>query len=364
MKKKILIIEDEQDIRQDLLKVLEYEGYEAIGAENGRVGVTLAKKHQPDLIICDIMMPELSGYGVLIELRRSPRTAAIPFIFLTARTARHDVQKGIQLGADAYLAKPFQIDVLLAAVATTLLQQDTDVSKHLETLRFNLAQTLPSGLQAPLTGILGFSGLLAQVGFEMLPEPGEIVQMQTAIYENALRLQRLIGNYLLYDELQLAEYDVERRERWQQRVPVLPKEIITAMAARKGQEFNRQTDVMLELVDAEIQASGEGLQKIAEELLDNALKFSETGMPVRVTTTLEGTRFTLRITDQGRGMTAEQIGNPGVPQPFENQQDEPPRLRLGLILARGLTQLCGGELAITSALNQGTTVTVVFNQNP
>jgi two-component system sensor histidine kinase/response regulator len=357
---KILVIEDEQDIRLHILKALEYEGFEPIGAENGRVGVTLAKKHLPALIICDIIMPELSGYGVLIELRRNPRTATIPFIFLTAKLMKQDFQKGIQLGADAYLTKPFEIDKLLTLVTTTLLKQDTDVSKQLETLRFNLAQTLPYQLQAPLTGIIGFSGLLAELGFEMLPEPGEMIEMQAYIYANALRLQRLIGNYLLYDELQLAEYDAERRQRWQQRVPVLPKAIISAIATRKAQEFNRQEDVSLELVDAEIQTSGEGLQKIAEELLDNALKFSEPGTPVRITTVLEGTRFTLRITDQGRGMTAEQIANPGVPQQFENQQDEPQRVGLGLILAHWLAQLCEGELTIESAPNQGTTVTVVF----
>jgi CheY-like chemotaxis protein len=92
--KKILVVEDAHSLRKDILEMLGFEGFEAIGAENGLVGVQKAREHLPDLIICDIMMPELDGYGVLEELRKDPVTATIPFIFLTARTDRMDMRRG------------------------------------------------------------------------------------------------------------------------------------------------------------------------------------------------------------------------------------------------------------------------------
>src|SRR5690606_34418328 len=101
--KKILVVEDEQSLRKDIIEMLSYEGFEVLGAENGRVGIEEARKHLPDLIICDIMMPELDGYAVLDELRKETRTAAIPFIFLTARTDKMDRRLGMEQGADDYL---------------------------------------------------------------------------------------------------------------------------------------------------------------------------------------------------------------------------------------------------------------------
>jgi EAL domain-containing protein (putative c-di-GMP-specific phosphodiesterase class I)/AmiR/NasT family two-component response regulator len=123
--KKILVIEDENLIRNNILELLEAEDFEPIGAENGSVGVYLARQHQPDLIICDVMMPDLDGYGVLTVLRQDPATAMIPFIFLTALTDRTDIRKGMELGADDYLPKPCTPDELLRAIATRLDKQAT-----------------------------------------------------------------------------------------------------------------------------------------------------------------------------------------------------------------------------------------------
>jgi CheY-like chemotaxis protein len=117
MMKKILVIEDELFIRENLIELLEIEGYEAMGAENGAVGVESAKEYQPDLILCDVMMPELDGYGVLQALRKEPLTAAIPFMFLTASADRNNLQQIRELGFNDYILKPFKVDKFLAAIA-------------------------------------------------------------------------------------------------------------------------------------------------------------------------------------------------------------------------------------------------------
>jgi len=118
--KKILLIEDNYEVRENTSEILSLANFNVLTAENGKVGVELAQKENPDLIICDIMMPELDGYGVLHILSKKPETARIPFIFLTAKTEKSDIRKGMALGADDYLTKPFDDTDLLNAIETRL----------------------------------------------------------------------------------------------------------------------------------------------------------------------------------------------------------------------------------------------------
>lgn len=120
---KILVIEDELTVREGIIDTLTAENFQAIGAENGHLGVQLAQQEIPALIICDIMMPLLNGYQVLTTLRSEPTTAIIPLIFLTAKVSQADRRQGMELGADDYLTKPFTIDALLKAVTVRLDKQ-------------------------------------------------------------------------------------------------------------------------------------------------------------------------------------------------------------------------------------------------
>lgn len=122
--KTILLIEDNNDIRESTAEILELSGYGILQAENGKTGVDIAVKHRPDLILCDIMMPELDGYGVLYLLNKNPETAAIPFIFLTAKAERLDLRKGMEMGADDYLTKPFDDVELLHAIECRLQKKE------------------------------------------------------------------------------------------------------------------------------------------------------------------------------------------------------------------------------------------------
>lgn len=118
--KKILIIEDNDDIREATAEMLDLAGYETHTAKNGKIGVDLANKVIPDVILCDIMMPELDGYGVLYLLQKNPKTVNIPFIFMTAKAERADMRKGMELGADDYLTKPFDDVELYNAIESRL----------------------------------------------------------------------------------------------------------------------------------------------------------------------------------------------------------------------------------------------------
>ncbi len=146
--KKILVIEDDTIMRENTAEILELAQYAVTTAPNGRVGATLAKEIKPDLIVCDIMMPELDGYGVLHILSKDPKTAAIPFIFLSAKAEKSEIRKGMELGADDYLTKPFEDTELLNAIESRLKKAELikkEFSRDIEGLKSFLEDA--SGLQ-------------------------------------------------------------------------------------------------------------------------------------------------------------------------------------------------------------------------
>jgi DNA-binding response OmpR family regulator len=121
---KLLIIEDDDDVRKNIVTLLEEENYNVFSASGGREGITLAKKEIPDLIISDILMPEVDGYQVLQQLSKNKVLRTVPFIFLTAKVEREDIRKGMQLGADDYLFKPFKSEELLSAIISRLSKRE------------------------------------------------------------------------------------------------------------------------------------------------------------------------------------------------------------------------------------------------
>lgn len=128
--KKILVIEDNTEIRENVDEILTLAGYEILTAENGKVGIELATKHIPDLVLCDIMMPVLDGYGVLHLFNKDPKLAAVPFIFVSAKASRDDFRKGMDMGADDYITKPFNQSELLSAIESRLKKTDVLKSEY------------------------------------------------------------------------------------------------------------------------------------------------------------------------------------------------------------------------------------------
>src|ERR1700761_4718047 len=128
--RKLLVIDDHDEIRENIAEILTLAGYEVFTAPNGKRGVETALKENPELIICDIMMPELDGYGVLHLLRKNEATVDTPFIFLTAKTERTDFRKGMEMGADDYITKPFEDIELLNAIEIRLKKYDVLQNKY------------------------------------------------------------------------------------------------------------------------------------------------------------------------------------------------------------------------------------------
>ena len=130
--KTILVVEDEAEALENLVMMLEMEGFRALAAPNGRAAIELAGREPPDLVLCDISMPELDGYGVLAALRANPETGATPFIFLTARGEKKDLRAGMNLGADDYLSKPAGAEDVLGAIRSRLARHDASARAALD----------------------------------------------------------------------------------------------------------------------------------------------------------------------------------------------------------------------------------------
>ncbi|NDJ62743.1 MAG: hybrid sensor histidine kinase/response regulator [Chloroflexi bacterium] len=361
-KKKILVVEDAQSLRKDILEMLSFEGFEVIGAENGKEGVEQAYKQLPNLIICDIMMPVMDGFQVLHELRKNPVMATVPFIFLTARTDRVDHRKGMNLGANDYLTKPFTVSELLATVHARLAQEAEWVStteNRLDELRGNIIRSLPHELRTPLNVILGFSDLLIADCHSM--DASRIEDMARHINDAGMRLYQLVENFLIYANLELAKADERRLDTLQNGYLANPAETVRTAARIKVHQLKRSDDLEMAVEDvAAVGVVEEYLKKIVEELVDNACKFSEEGHKVHVKAAAVDGRYVLAVRDEGRGMTPEQIRNVGAYMQFDRQLYEQQGNGLGLVISRRLAELHGGELVIESVLEQGTIVTVTL----
>src|SRR5436190_11116061 len=209
--KKILVIDDEEWLREMVQLALTQKGYDVIEAGNGARGIEVARKELPDLILCDVNMEKVDGYRTLSSLRNEPATASIPFILMTGLADNAGMRHGMELGADDYLAKPFTIDALYAAVEARLKKVQTvrqEAEKKLSDLRDNISLMLPHELRTPLNGILAYGEILRS-------EPGtlgaqEVAEMGQGIYDSGKRLERLIENFLIYAQIELLGSDPQK----------------------------------------------------------------------------------------------------------------------------------------------------------
>ncbi|MCC3408401.1 MAG: response regulator [Microcoleus sp. PH2017_10_PVI_O_A] len=356
---KILVIEDEESIRENILELLEAENFEGIGAINGQAGIKLAIAQIPDLILCDMMMPEVDGHGVLKALRSEPLTATIPFIFLTAKADKSDIRTGMELGADDYITKPCTPQELLKAIAIRLEKQKTiskQSQKKLDELRTNISMSIPHELRTPLNAILGFSELILSE-YHVLEEP-DILDMIGQINTSGHRLYRLIQNFLLYAELEMAATNPELLLEMRNSEFSCVKSLLSEKARQQAKQVNRTDDLQLNLQDASVAIDSMRLTKIVEELLDNAFKFSLEGTPILFSTFVENQTFILSVKDQGRGMTPAQIAQLEAYRQFDRKLYQQPGLGLGLAIVQRLAELHGGQFKIESLPQQETIVSV------
>lgn len=356
---KILVIEDNADILEEVLTWLALEDHEALGATNGREGVEKALQQRPDLILCDIMMPEKDGYRVLLELRTQPMTALTPFIFMTAKQAKFDIRHGMELGADDYITKPFGREELLNAVQSrlarrTLFEQQSE--QRVRAARDKLLRMLPHELRTPLVGILGIGELLSQDAEGLTPD--EISEYADMIITSGQQLYRLIENHLLYAQLELYARDPASEYPFDEEQVAAVIAVIPDTCSRIANSYSRINDLTVSLQPAAIRITRQDLAKIVYELVDNAYKFSKTGAAVAVTGSVQDNHYLLTVSDRGRGIAPEHLTQIEAYVQFERATFEQQGSGLGLAITQQLVNITGGTLTIDSTVGGGTVVSV------
>jgi signal transduction histidine kinase len=359
---KILVIDDESWLREMIRLALEQQGFEVLEAMDSEDGFTQARDQMPDLILCDVNMDKAgAGYTTLAKLRENATTAAIPFILMTGLADAAGMRHGMELGADDYLPKPFKVDELYATVQARLRKAQTvrqEAEKKLTLLRSQISLMLPHEMRTPLNGIISNAEMLAESAGSL--DPKTIAEMSQEICQSGQRLERLIENFLIYAQLEIVASDPQSISRLRSTTTSRPAEIARQAATAQAQKAGRLNDLILDLADTTLPMAEDYFHKIVVELVQNALKFSDQGLSVRVRLKAKPDEVQFSVQDDGRGFSTEQISRVGAYMQFERKMQDEQGFGLGLAISRKLVELHGGELQIESEPGIGSTVTVTL----
>ncbi|AFY56115.1 signal transduction histidine kinase [Rivularia sp. PCC 7116] len=357
---KILVVEDDINLRENLLDLLDAENFDTIAAKDGLIGLELANQEIPDLIICDVNMPELDGYSLLSKLRQNIVTSTIPFVFLSGKSDKKDFRQGMRLGADDYLTKPFTKDELLETIKCRLEKQFTlqKKSQHeLHELRQNITLALPHEMRTPLNGILGFSQILINENETL--EKQEIYEMAEGIYKSGHRLLDFTQRFLLYAKLESIATDPEQIKLIQSQNTYFPIDSLISLIKKRASKVEREKDLKIFFNSTcKVKIAVNRLYTIIEELIDNCFKFSESNTSISVSSAIENNYLILSFSNYGRGMSASEIRNLGAYRQFNRRVYEQQGSGLGLSIVKRLAELHQGSLNIQSNPGDKTTVQV------
>ena len=356
---KILIIEDEGQLRAAIGEGLRLEGFEVIEASDGESGVATARSESPDIVVSDINMKGMDGYHTLSALRSDPLTSTIPFVLMTGRADLKSMRMGMSLGADDYLPKPFRIRELIDVINSRLAKQRAILeaaNKKLSELRANISMMLPHELLTPLTGIIGMAEMIVNDASSLTAV--ELRDFGQDIKHSGTRLHRLIINFLVYAQIELMASQPDRIAALRATDPTDVASALELIAKRKAEDFKRGSDLRLTLRSGRAAVPEQYVIKIAEEMLDNAFKFSDPGTVVEVSCGGNEDWTEICVSDRGRGMKAEHVSNIGAYVQFERRVYEQQGSGLGLAIATRLADIHGGSMDFESDLGKGTAVTV------
>lgn len=358
-KARVLIVEDDEALLEAISDILEGAGYEVVRATNGAEGLRKLAEQKPDVVVSDIVMPEMDGYEFLRATRQLSHGVTIPFLFLTARTAKADVRLAKQIGVEDFLTKPFEPEDLIVAIENALRRSTVMRSErdgYLSEMQRRILSMLQEEFRTPLSLILGYAELLQEVPDSELN--GQLVRdYLNGILAGGQRLKRLIENFLLLARLESSRA-IER--------PVQPFSAIKALRAvqRKYQDAARKAGLELVLLDTNCEAKANADINLVVEalsrLVDNAIRFSRPESR-RVTLRLEkrngGVAFI--VEDEGQGIPRGEL--PYLFDAFyqaERQKYERQGSGLSLALVREIARRCGGQVSVESQQGVGSTFTI------
>lgn len=356
----LLLIEDDSQIRENVEELLTLQGFQVATATTGREGINQAMLHVPDLILCAITMPEVDGYQVLKAIRTNRLTATVPFILLAPQTDFSGVRKGMNLGADDCLIKPFTPESLLSSIRSRLHREDlrkADLKIQTDKHRHALASVTAHEYNTALSGIIGFSSLL--IADIQQFEEDDLVSMVTMIKISGLRLKRSLDNIQLMDmllqvEVPHADFDYFSTDS-AQITAELVEESVRAVAYRQ----DRQIDYEIQIENAQLRISDKNLATCLGEIIDNAFKFSDSAQTIRLKGAPDGTNYCFSCSNKGQPFKAEYRDQIAPYKQFDRKQYEQQGFGLGLAIVKKILELNQGRLVIETP-TEGETIVVIW----
>jgi len=365
----VLIIDDVADNFDVIESILSDQDYQLHYAANGRDAIAGLSIFQPDLILLDVMMPEMDGIEVCKRIKASPEWQTVPIIMVTALNSKSDLANCLNAGADDFISKPINSIELRARINSMLrIKQQYNSIQNLSTiqaytinilestldeLRGTFSSRMSHELNTPLSGIIGAIDLLLADLENM--DIAEIREMLGWADESVHRLESLTNNFLIYLELESSKI---RQSSFNSSHTKLSISSIESMLQLYTQRANRSNDFIFSIESAEISLSEKYFLTIINELVDNAMKFSSLGTTIKVSSQVVEEMFNLSIQDLGRGMTEDQIDKIGAFMQFDRKIYEQQGIGLGLRIVKKIVELAGGKFSINSIYQQETTVNI------
>lgn len=346
MMTRVLVIEDEKDIRENIIEILTLNGFEAQGASNGERGLTLVQAVQPDVVLCDIMMDGIDGFGVLETVRNDELMSGIPFIFLTALSSHDDLRLGMNSGADDYLMKPFNAGELIDAINSRVARLSKPQGQFTR-IQTQLIRNVCDQLNQP-------DDVLEEVMESLVERVHRIIDDDTAAYyaesDTPLDLERLTGQLTLLAKLNSTTIGHENLINNGTVVTILD---LWRQALKDAGNIVGDIDQVNILtdennIDAAVLGDQDALTAAFTEIIVNAFQHSAFNGVITIAQWATRNHVWFSVTDSGKGMTQAHVRMLLADDNFEKG--------LGLTLAKRIAEAHGGDLRIDSAPNQGTIV--------
>ncbi len=364
----ILVVEDDLALLEGIRELLEISGYDVLTAANGREAIEKLDQARPDLIVSDIMMPEMDGYAFHAEVRKRQDLIAVPFIFLTARGEKMDIRRGKSVGADDYITKPFDDEDLLVAIESKLSRwaglrryREEEISD----LKHRILLTLSHEFRTPLTYIINYADML-NMGDPSVTED-DFREFMDGIRRGARRLNKLVEDFLILVELETGEAVEAYLYR---RQPIDDTSAWLRVVARRFQSRAdaRGLELKLDIPDGlpTLIADEAYLADALGRLIDNAIKFStDTSQRVSIQARAEGDRLRVAVIDEGRGIRADRLEELfDVFEQVDREYHEQQGTGSGLAICRGIVEIHGGEVGAESQEGKGSTFWILLPLRP
>jgi two-component system sensor histidine kinase/response regulator len=360
--KRIIVIEDEAALLKNIVDMLELSGFEVASADDGETGLELVQQSPPDLIICDITMPGMDGYEVLMKIRDNPATVTTPFIFLTARADRPFMRHGMELGADDYLTKPFTLSELLSAIDTRLNRHQSIVdasTKDLHQAKRALIQLVSHELRTPLVSVTAVTDIISRQISNL--SAGQLQELLDTLDRGTQRLTRLVEQIVLIVQIETGALSPNSLQEYAQTFQFSDLLIAAVDLARRF--AYRQPDVSIRLDErdhgAVVQGDMRALRHAFAELISNALSFSPLHGEVNISLWQADQIIWISIVDKGPGIPPERLAQAlEAFHQIDRETNEQQGIGLGLPLSKQIIEIHGGTFEINSVVERGTQITI------